>query len=92
VLFLGLWLSAAAFASSEWLHERVCADANKVSHDCAVTKLANGHFAAPPAPPLAPAPLANIPSAQVPLEILFLTQIDLRLSPGRAPPFAFFIG
>jgi len=92
VLFLGLWLGAAGFSSSAWLHERVCADAKQVSHDCAVSKLANGHFAAPPAPPPAPAPRTNIPSAEVPLQTLFLTQIDLRLSPGRAPPSPFFIG
>ena len=92
VLFLGLWLGAAGFSSAAWLHEWVCPDANQVSHDCALSTLAKGHFAAPPAPPPAPAPRANIPSAEVPLETLFLTQIDLRLSPGRAPPAAFFIG
>jgi hypothetical protein len=92
VLFLGLWLGAAGFSSSAWLHERVCADANQVSHDCAVSTLAKGHFAAPPVPPPVPAPRANVPSTEVSFETLFLTQIDLRLSPGRAPPSAFFIG
>lgn len=91
VLFLGLWLGAAAFSSSAWLHEHVCADAKQVSHDCAVSKLANGHFAAPSAPPPAPAPRANIPSADICIAALVLTQIDLRLSPGRAPPFTFFL-
>jgi len=91
LLFLGLWLGAAGFASSSWLHERVCADARQVSHDCAVSKLANGHFVAPPAPPPAPAPRSNVPSAEVSPESLFLQQIDLRLSPSRAPPSGFFI-
>ena len=91
VLFLGLWLGAAGLSSSAWLHERVCADARQVSHDCALSTLAKGHFAAPPAPPPAPAPRDNFPSTEVSIETLFLTQIDLRLSPGRAPPFGFFI-
>lgn len=92
VLFLALWLGAACFSSSAWLHEQVCPDAKQVSHDCAVSKLANGQFAAPPAPPLAPAPRVYCFSAEVSTDKLFLTQIDLRLSPGRAPPPAFFIG
>ena len=92
VLFLGLWLGAAGFSSSAWLHERVCPDAKQVSHDCALSTLAKGHFAAPPAPPPAPPPRVNWPSTEVTFETLFLTHIDLRLSPGRAPPSAFFIG
>jgi hypothetical protein len=92
VLFLGLWLGAALFSSSAWLHELVCSDAGQVSHDCAISKLANGQFAAPSASPPAPAPRANCLSTEVSFEKLFLTQIDLRLSHGRAPPAAFFIG
>jgi len=92
VLFLGLWLCAAGFSSSAWLHERVCEDANKVSHDCAVSTLAKGHCVAPPAPPPLPAPRESFARTEISSETVFLTQIDLRLSPGRAPPPAFFIG
>jgi len=91
VLFLGLWLAVAGFSSSAWLHERVCEDSKQVSHDCAISTLAKGHFSAPPTTPPAPAPRANFACTDVSPEPLFLTQIDLRLSLGRAPPPAFFI-
>gem|GEM_PF-3103545 len=92
VLFLGLWLGATGLSSSASLHEWACADAKQASHDCAVSKLATGSFAAPPAPPQAPAPRANVLSRDSDPVTLFLSHIDLRLSPGRAPPSALFIG
>lgn len=88
VLLIALLLGLVAAASSPSLHLRLCPNANRPGHHCAVTDFAAGLVEVPVAAVLGLAVLAVVfASVRLP-EVLPLAIPLFRLSPSRAPPSA----
>lgn len=83
---LVLFLSLQFFASSGALHQSLHADSNSPDHHCAITLLTGGQAAAPVLPTLWILFAATIYFSLPPLPTAVPASLDLRLSPGRAPP------
>lgn len=87
-LLIVLLLGLSALASSPTMHQKVCPNANRPGHHCAVTDFAGGLAEAPVGAALGLAVvLVVLPALSLP-EVLFPSTTLSRLSPSRAPPSA----
>ena len=88
VMLIALLLGLVAAASSPTLHLRLCPNANRPGHHCAVTDFAGGLAEVPVAAALGLVVLAVVFSSVRLPEVLPLATPLFRLSPSRAPPSA----
>jgi hypothetical protein len=88
VLLMALLIGLAALASSPLLHLRLCPNANRPDHHCAVTDFAAGLAEVPVAAALGLAVLAVVFACLPEPAICRRAASPFRLSPSRAPPSA----
>jgi hypothetical protein len=86
VLLMGLVLGLDAFAVSSRLHLKLCPDANRPGHHCAVQTFAGGVAGVSLEPLLVLAILVVVLGAMHVQGILLPSLPVFRLSPCRAPP------
>lgn len=86
-LMLGLWLGLVGLGTSEQLHQLVHSDSHQVHHECLVTLFYQSLLFHSPDSAAAPLAVFVFLGLLVRAVGAFLPQIDLRLSPCRAPPF-----
>ena len=89
-LMLGLWFGVAALVSSPALHRWLHQDSDTGAHECVVTLISKSHLAGGVAGGVPLVLAAAGLSWLLPAEFFVSIASDVRLSPGRAPPGAFF--
>ena len=87
LLCLALFITLQLFASSGPLHKAIHADADTPGHHCVVTLLTHGQVNAPVLAGIWLAFAAAVVFLLPLIRSAVLPSSDLRLAPGRAPPF-----
>jgi hypothetical protein len=90
ILMLALWLGLAGASASEELHHLLHSDSHQHHHECLVTSFAKSQFLHSAVEVEVSRPAACFPR-ELPAESRSAGASDLRLAPGRAPPFASFL-
>lgn len=85
ILFLTLFLFLQVLASAPFLHQHWHQDAKQADHHCAVTLLEDGKFECSTSTVSVVLPSATISDVELPV-ISFVSLVEYRLLPGRAPP------
>jgi hypothetical protein len=85
-VLLPLWLVTFAISASPQLHLLLHSDASSPSHNCVVTQLQQHSVLGGSEPIGIPVPALAVCSGPGFSSVISLASIDLRLSPGRAPP------
>jgi hypothetical protein len=84
-MLLGLWLFIALLAAVPQFHRVLHADSDSPTHHCVVEKLTSSSFIHGPAADVHVDPVCEA-FGSAPAENVYVSSVDLRLSPSRAPP------